>query len=160
MTDTRDIPTVPEKPRYEESFNSATAALEYIRQRVETPKPAAISFDGYTEPYIPHIYTTDTSKLIYIMLQKPEQDRLLEEIVDDQTGLAINQYKNTSQKPTSAGFNGTVTDSKIFPTRIKGLVLQIIFKEEWWQMMGGGHVASSHTIWLINHQPLSLKAER
>lgn len=52
--------------------------------------------------------------------------------------------------------NGSYKVSKIFDTCLPELKLQVVFWEEWWQMMGGAHVGGTEKVWLINHPPLQV----
>lgn len=143
---------------YNQSFTCLEDLLEELKQMANAGTEAAIHISSNAVASPLDAYIAAPSQLIHFHVVKYELvEQFCAAMLAPTEILLAKKYSQQSFKPANS-MNGKVIDTLTLPTILSGISLQLIFVEEWWQAMGGAHVADTIYIWLVHHEPLEIAA--
>ena len=139
---------------YRRSFETANELFEAVKAMAISKESHAFHLWSNKEPALLNVYVKEALSIESYQILYEGIGQFRNMILSADTQKEVEAFRNQSLH--DGHMNGKAMAEKVFPTNIPGLKLQIVYLEEWWQMMGGGHIGDSKDIWLLNHEKFSL----
>jgi hypothetical protein len=85
------------------------------------------------------------------------EKELFEEIMTEEEYERMLEFEKRSLRSPESPNNKKELVAEIFSTNIRGVSVQVLHYEEWWQAFGGAHIGDNKRIIIVNAKPLTLK---